>query len=106
MRADRAEIHRVRDHREVVHEFQRFRIHLSRTHASAALCKVTPVIIHPVVLQGVVSPELRPREHTYHQPSQRDQTAFSGPGCVLALAGIRRRVVQIKAMEKDELPPL
>ena len=40
---------------------------------------------------------------SFHQPSKRDQFTISGPRYLLALAGIRRRVVQIKATEKEDL---
>ena len=43
---------------------------------------------------------------SFHQPSERDQITISGPRYLLALAGIRRRVVQIKAIEKNDLLPI
>jgi len=39
-------------------------------------------------------------------PQSRITSPFSGPSFVLALAGIRWRVVQIKAIEKNDLIPL
>ena len=41
-----------------------------------------------------------------HQPSERDQTDFFRPWFELALAAIRRRVVQIKTIGKHGLLPL
>jgi len=39
-------------------------------------------------------------------PQTRIKSPFSGPLFALALAGIRRRVVQIKANEKEDFLPL
>ena len=41
-----------------------------------------------------------------HQPSSKTKSSFSGLWFVLALAGIRWHVVQIKAVKKDDVPPL
>jgi len=44
--------------------------------------------------------------HTPKPPSPGIKSPFSGPVFALELTGIRRLVVQIKAIEKDDLLPL
>jgi len=57
---------------------------------------------------GALSPRGGPIQDpvlTLTSPQSGIKSPFSGPGFVLALAGIRRRVVQIQVIEKDDLPP-